>query len=84
MIKYGTSITGYVILSLPVYFPPRGVLDPGTTAELTMAFVRNRQLLINLSTAIGQLLMLSNKITSLAGITARVSELFEMVFFFIF
>jgi ABC-type uncharacterized transport system fused permease/ATPase subunit len=80
LVKYGSSIIGYVILSLPVYFPPQGVkLDAGTTAELTMEYVRSRQLLINLAGAIGQVVVLSSKVTQLAGITSRVSELFEMV-----
>lgn len=83
--KYGSSIIGYVILSLPVYFPPKGVkIDAGTTAELTMEYVRSRQLLINLAGAIGQVVVLSSKVTQLAGITSRVSELFEMVKIWLF
>lgn len=47
--------------------------------DLTNEYVRNRQLLINLAKGVAQLVVLSNKVTSLAGYTARVSELLEMV-----
>jgi len=78
LIKYGTSLTGYVILALPIYFPVKGK-HTRSISELTNAYVRNRQLLINLGTAVAQLVVLSNKITVLAGHTARVSDLLEMV-----
>jgi ABC-type uncharacterized transport system fused permease/ATPase subunit len=75
LVKYGTSIAGYMILTLPIFRNQ----DPATASERTMAYVRNRQLLINLGTAIGQLILLSNRVASFAGITSRVSELLEMV-----
>mmetsp|Transcript_24901 Transcript_24901/g.27710 ORF Transcript_24901/g.27710 Transcript_24901/m.27710 type:complete len:717 (+) Transcript_24901:36-2186(+) len=76
LLKYGTSITGYVILSLPVL---EGKVGLKSAAELTRDYVSNRQLLINLAKGIAQLVVLSNKVTSLAGLTARVAELLEMV-----
>lgn len=78
LVKYGSSITGYIILAMPIYYPLKGK-PPGSVSELTGGFVRNRQLLISLSAAIAQLIVLSNKIVTLAGLTARVSELLEMV-----
>mmetsp|Transcript_14929 Transcript_14929/g.20864 ORF Transcript_14929/g.20864 Transcript_14929/m.20864 type:complete len:700 (-) Transcript_14929:69-2168(-) len=78
LVKYGTSITGYIIIALPVFFPgPTGGYKDA--AELTNAYVTNRQLLINLGTAVAQLVVLSNKVTTLAGLTARVAEILEMV-----
>ncbi len=71
-------MTGYIILALPVYFPSQGAKSQ-SISELTQDYVRNRQLLINLAAAVAQLVVLSNKITTLAGLTARVSELLEMV-----
>ena len=50
-----------------------------TASDLARDYVRNRQLLINLAQAIGQLILLSNKVVSLSGSTARVAELLEMV-----
>eukprot|EP01119_Soliformovum_irregulare_P011257 TRINITY_DN2810_c0_g1_i1.p1 TRINITY_DN2810_c0_g1~~TRINITY_DN2810_c0_g1_i1.p1 ORF type:complete len:702 (-),score=151.29 TRINITY_DN2810_c0_g1_i1:24-2129(-) len=76
--KYGSSITGYIILALPIYYPLKGA-RPATAADLTEGFVRNRQLLINLSGAIAQIIVLSKKIRSLAGLTGRVAEVLEMV-----
>ena len=75
--KYGTSITGYIILALPIYYPSTDASQ--TVSDLTNSYVRNRQLLINLAQGIAQLVVLSNKVTSLAGLTARVAELLEMV-----
>jgi len=87
LVKYGTSITGYGLLALPIYFPSSSssssssslVSDVDRVSELTKAYVRNRQLLISLGTAVAQLVVLSNKVASLAGLTARVSELLEMI-----
>jgi len=95
LVKYGASIIGYVILALPIL---QGRTGSKTTADLTGDFVRNRQLLISLAKAIGQLIVLFNKglhltpvtistshsltfylVTMLAGLTARVAELLEMV-----
>jgi ATP-binding cassette subfamily D (ALD) protein 3 len=76
LVKYGASIIGYVILALPII---QGRTGSKTTADLTGDFVRNRQLLISLAKAIGQLIVLFNKVTMLAGLTARVAELLEMV-----
>jgi len=77
LVKYGTSITGYIILALPIYYP--GKDDKSTISDLTNSYVRNRQLLINLAEGVAQLVVLSNKVTSLAGLTARVAELLEMI-----
>lgn len=76
LVKYGSSITGYAILSLPVL---EGRVGDKTTGDLTNDYVRNKQLLINLSKGSAQLIVLSNKITSLAGSTSRVAELLEMI-----
>uniref|UniRef100_A0A6B2KZP0 ABC transporter domain-containing protein n=1 Tax=Arcella intermedia TaxID=1963864 RepID=A0A6B2KZP0_9EUKA len=76
LVKYGSSITGYAVLALPVI---EGRTGNRTAGDLTNEYVRNRQLLINLAKGVAQLIVLSNKVTSLAGLTARVSELLEMV-----
>eukprot|EP01127_Copromyxa_protea_P003335 TRINITY_DN13169_c0_g1_i1.p1 TRINITY_DN13169_c0_g1~~TRINITY_DN13169_c0_g1_i1.p1 ORF type:complete len:445 (-),score=88.52 TRINITY_DN13169_c0_g1_i1:36-1370(-) len=76
LVKYGSSITGYAILSLPVL---EGSVNEKSTGDLTNDYVRNKQLLINLSKGSAQLIVLSNKVTALAGSTSRVAELLEMV-----
>ena len=50
-----------------------------TTADLTRDYIRNSQYLGQLSTAVGQLVMVGNKLNSIAGYTSRVSELLEQV-----
>eukprot|EP01133_Synstelium_polycarpum_P013610 gene13610-16017_t len=49
------------------------------SSELTKDYIRNTQLMVALAQAIGQLVLLGNKITNMAGYTSRVSELLEMV-----
>jgi len=76
--KYGASITGYFLLCIPVFFP-RDPTIPRTTADLTRDYISNRQLLMDLATAIGKLLETTTKVASFQGITARVSEVLEAV-----
>eukprot|EP01118_Nematostelium_gracile_P014803 TRINITY_DN5847_c0_g1_i4.p1 TRINITY_DN5847_c0_g1~~TRINITY_DN5847_c0_g1_i4.p1 ORF type:complete len:695 (-),score=231.46 TRINITY_DN5847_c0_g1_i4:90-2174(-) len=78
LVKYGTSITGYMILALPIYFTAKDAAN-SDVSDLTKSYVRNRQLLINLGAGTAQLVVLSTKVQSIAGLTARVAELLEMV-----
>lgn len=74
--KYGTSIVGYFVVSIPIFWP-KGEMP--TTSQLTQGYVRNRQLLIELAAAIRHILLLSNKLTALAGSVKRVTELLEVI-----
>jgi ATP-binding cassette subfamily D (ALD) protein 3 len=47
--------------------------------ELTKDYIRNSQYLSQLSQAVGQLVLIGNNLTTIAGYTSRVSELLEMV-----
>lgn len=77
LVKYCASIVGYVVMCIPL-FTNQSYLEK-SEAELTRDYVRSRALLVNLGMAVAQLVVLSNKVTSLAGITSRVSELIEMI-----
>ncbi len=86
ILKYATSITGYSLMAIPVFFTPAPPSsDPAKPAPgrdpatLTRNYVLNRQLLMDLSTAIGTLLSTATSIASFAGITQRVSEVLEQV-----
>ncbi|KAF2072540.1 hypothetical protein CYY_006157 [Polysphondylium violaceum] len=78
LVKYCASIVGYGCMVLPIYFGIRGSSGKDST-ELTKDYIRNTQLMVALSQAIGQLVLLGNKITNMAGYTSRVSELLEMI-----
>lgn len=50
-----------------------------STADLTRDYIRTSQYLTGLSVAVGDLILSGNKLVNIAGYTARVSELLEMV-----
>eukprot|EP01132_Coremiostelium_polycephalum_P005701 gene5701-7095_t len=78
LVKYCASIVGYGCMVLPIYFGLKGSSGKDST-ELTKDYIRNTQLMVALSQAIGQLVLLGNKVTLMAGYTSRVSELLEMI-----
>ncbi|EFA80627.1 ABC transporter D family protein [Heterostelium album PN500] len=78
LVKYCASIVGYGCMALPIYLGIKGTAGKDST-ELTKDYIRNTQLMMALAQAIGQLVLLGNKITNMAGYTSRVSELLEMI-----
>lgn len=78
IVKYGSAMMGFTILAAPVYFGTRG-MDKKTASEISGYYIRNMQLMMNLGKAIGQLVATWRRVTALAGFTARVSELLELV-----
>ncbi|EGG16527.1 ABC transporter D family protein [Cavenderia fasciculata] len=78
LVKYCASIVGYGCMALPIYLGIKGTSGKDST-ELTKDYIRNTQLMVALAQAIGQLVLLGNKITNMAGYTSRVSELLEMI-----
>jgi len=77
-IKYYASVAGYIVLASPLIFGNEQQRS-ASTADLTRDYIRNSQYLTNLAQAVGDLVLVSNKLTSIAGYTSRVSELLEMV-----
>lgn len=77
-IKYYASIAGYCVLAAPLLFGTSKQQNL-STQELTRDYIRNSQYLGNLASAVGDLVLVGNKLTSIAGYTSRVSELLEMV-----
>jgi len=77
-IKYNASVAGYFVLAAPLVFGNEKQRNL-STADLTRDYIRNSQYLSSLSQAVGDLVLVTNKLTSIAGYTARVSELLEMV-----
>ena len=78
LVKYYASIAGYIALCGPLVFNVVQSQNK-TTAEMTKDYIRNSQYLGNLSTAVADLVVVGNKLVSIAGYTSRVSELLEQV-----
>ncbi|KAI5066086.1 hypothetical protein GOP47_0018710 [Adiantum capillus-veneris] len=74
LVKYTASIVGLCVFALPFYFDKKkdSLLSTGE-------YIRAVRLMMNTSKAIGQLVLLYKRVTSLAACTSRVSELLESV-----
>jgi ATP-binding cassette subfamily D (ALD) protein 3 len=82
LVKYGATMIGYAVVAGPVFGSIAIRKRHGeavNTSQITGDYVRNSHILINLAKAIGQLIVLYKSITQLAGYTARVSELREVL-----
>eukprot|EP00850_Spirogloea_muscicola_P018656 SM000173S03025 [mRNA] locus=s173:214507:219530:+ [translate_table: standard] len=75
MVKYAASIIGLCVYAAPIYFSS----ERANQKTLTGDYIRSMRLMMNTSTAIGQLVLIYKRVTSLAGVTSRVSELLESV-----
>jgi len=86
LVKYGATMIGYAVVAVPV-FGALGAQTYGANAgssddsksSITRDYVRNSHILINLARAIGQVILLYKNFTQLAGYTARVAELREVL-----
>ncbi|KAH7295618.1 hypothetical protein KP509_27G057600 [Ceratopteris richardii] len=74
LVKYTASVVGLCVFAAPFYFNSKneGLLSTGE-------YIRAIRLMMNTSKAIGQLILLYKRVTSLAASTSRVSELLESV-----
>jgi len=74
---------GYAVVAIPVFgsmgAKMYGADDTDKRSAITRDYVRNSHILINLARAIGQLILLYKNVTQLAGYTARVAELREVL-----
>ncbi|GAQ84085.1 ABC Acyl Transporter [Klebsormidium nitens] len=75
LVKYAASIIGLCVYAAPLYFRPR-TLSPD---KLTGDYIRSMRLMMHTSGAIGQLVLVYKRLTTLAGNTSRVAELLESV-----
>ncbi|KAI9304505.1 ABC transporter transmembrane region 2-domain-containing protein [Cunninghamella echinulata] len=83
LVKYCATMTAYYLLARPV-FDPRyatkhmGALNDDPT-KLMEDYSRNSSYLINLSQAVGRLILTGRDLTRFAGYTHRVAELFDVL-----
>ena len=78
LVKYGSYYGGYIVLGMPVF--GRGgdkyIEDTkGDKSKMTGDYVRNTSLLINLTKAIGRMIISYKELQSLAGYTSLMDEL---------
>jgi ATP-binding cassette subfamily D (ALD) protein 3 len=74
VVKYWASIIGYFAVMATFALQPKKA-----KSEFTKDYIRNISYLTSLTVAVGQLVLVGNNFTHLAGYTSRVSELLEMV-----
>lgn len=82
LVKYGAVLVGYTIVGLPVFGPNSSEYLKkfgNDQAQITKDYVRNSSLLINLAKAIGRLVVSYKEVQSLAGYTALIHEMDEVL-----
>ncbi|PKY08845.1 peroxisomal long-chain acyl-CoA transporter, ABC superfamily [Aspergillus campestris IBT 28561] len=78
VIKYFWGALGLILCSIPVFFKVPGQISQ-TMGDRTESFVTNRRMLLSSSDAFGRLMFSYKEISELAGHTARVSSLLEVM-----
>ncbi|RJE22412.1 ABC fatty acid transporter [Aspergillus sclerotialis] len=79
VIKYFWGALGLVLCSIPVFFKIPGQVAGQTMGDRTESFITNRRMLLSSSDAFGRLMFSYKEISELAGHTARVSSLLEVM-----
>lgn len=81
IIKYAWSAVGLLICSVPVFFPAYAGAHSGGSSHggRTQGFITNKRLMISLADAGGRIMYSYKEMAELAGYTARVHELLEML-----
>jgi len=80
--KYGTTMVGYSVLGIPVFGAQSEEYKKQIgedKSKITKDYIRNSSLLINLSKAIGRILVSYKDFQNLAGYTSLVSELKQVI-----
>lgn len=76
LVKYTASVIGLMVHAAPLYWePPVGT----ATNVLAGKYINSMRLMMQASSAMGELVLAYKRVLSLAGHTARVSELIEKV-----
>lgn len=78
VIKYFWGALGLLLCSIPVFFKVPGQ-NLGKLADHTESFVTNRRLLLSSSDAFGRIMFSYKEVVELAGYTARVSSLLDVM-----
>ncbi|KAG1054029.1 hypothetical protein G6F46_004272 [Rhizopus delemar] len=82
LVKYCATMTAYYLLARPVFDPRYATKHMGGDSDPTKLmedYSRNSSYLINLSQAVGRLILTGRDLTRFAGYTSRVAELFDVL-----
>ena len=82
LVKYGAVMIAYTVVGLPVFGPNREAYLKSVNNDptiITKDYVRNSNLLINLSKAIGRIVVSYKDVQNLAGYTTLINELDEVL-----
>ncbi|CAO3607419.1 unnamed protein product [Cunninghamella echinulata] len=83
LVKYCATMTAYYLLARPVFDPRYATKHMGALhddpTKLMEDYSRNSSYLINLSQAVGRLILTGRDLTRFAGYTHRVAELFDVL-----
>ncbi|KAI3646141.1 hypothetical protein MP228_009069 [Amoeboaphelidium protococcarum] len=82
-VKYCATILAYWLLSRPVFDPRYATEQMGSAGDdptkIMEDYSRNSSYLVNLSQAVGRVILAGRDLTRFAGYTSRVAELFEVL-----
>ncbi|KAI8596668.1 ABC transporter transmembrane region 2-domain-containing protein [Dissophora ornata] len=83
LVKYCATMTAYYLLARPVFDPNYATEHMGRVSadptKIVEDYSRNSGYLVNLSQAVGRLILAGRDLTRFAGYTSRVSELFDVL-----
>ncbi|CAI5741982.1 unnamed protein product [Peronospora destructor] len=77
--KYLATIVGYAVLSKPFLNMSNKRLENATYAERMEDYFRSGKMLLKMSEAMGRLVLSGRELTRLAGFTARVTEMLDVL-----
>jgi len=73
--KYFATVVGYLVVSKPFFELDNPKYQGSSQSELMEDYYRSGRMLLNLAMAVGRLVLAGRELTRLAGYTARVTEL---------
>ncbi|KAL0074433.1 ABC transporter transmembrane region 2-domain-containing protein [Phycomyces blakesleeanus] len=83
LVKYCATMTAYYLLARPVFNPKYATKNMGSQSSdptvIMEEYSRNSSYLINLSQAVGRLILTGRDLTRFAGYTSRVADLFDVL-----
>ncbi|KAI9219860.1 ABC transporter transmembrane region 2-domain-containing protein [Blastocladiella britannica] len=82
-VKYLATMLAYTLLARPVFDPSKATARMGIASadptKIMSDYSRNSSYLVNLSQAVGRVILAGRDLTRFAGYTSRVSELFDVL-----
>ncbi|XP_063795925.1 ATP-binding cassette sub-family D member 3 isoform X2 [Pseudophryne corroboree] len=77
--KYFATVVGYLVVSRPFLIPNHPRHLTSTHAELLEDYYQSGRMLLRMSQALGRIVLAGREMTRLAGFTARITELMQVL-----